>query len=147
MTRQTRISPNRTDVAAKVIEGEAILINLTTGMYYSSDGAGGMIWQLIETSRTIEEIADAVSAHYAVEPDRALADIQALAADLVAAGLVHVGDDAAPAEERPVAPLPDQRGPYQQPRLVGYDDMAQLLALDPPHPALASALSKPVVEG
>ena len=35
-----RFRVNTEEVAAKVIDGEAIIINLTTGVYYSMDGVG-----------------------------------------------------------------------------------------------------------
>ena len=40
----THLVPNVAEVAAKVMDGEAILINLANGMYYSMDGAGGFLW-------------------------------------------------------------------------------------------------------
>ena len=41
---QSRLKPNEEEVAAKVLDGEAILINLSNGAYYSTDKRGAFIW-------------------------------------------------------------------------------------------------------
>ncbi len=129
-----------------MMDGEAILINLSSGMYYSMDGAGGLMWQLVEGHASIEEIARTVSARYLVDLDRATADLLRLAAELVAAQLVLTSSAPAPEAPEAPAPPPSERSPYETPRLNAYHDMADLLALDPPHPGLASALSGPPSE-
>ncbi len=45
------LKPNDTHVAAKVFDGEAIIMNLTTGMYFSADKVGASVWELIEKGR------------------------------------------------------------------------------------------------
>ena len=146
LSSSTRLSPNAAEVAAKIMDGEAILINLSDGMYYSMDLAGGLVWQMIETHASVSEIVQSVSAHYTVEPDQAAADILQLAGELLAARLVLVCSDLS-SGERPAPPvLLVERSAYQAPHLNAYRDMAELLALDPPHPGLAHALSKPLPE-
>jgi hypothetical protein len=137
-----RLCPNREEVAAKVLDGEAILINLANGMYYSLDLAGGFAWQLIEAECTLDEIAEAVCLQYGVDAATAFADVRRLADDLLAAGLVHTSADRSGPRERPAAA--SERLPYEGLRLNAYHDMAELLALDPPHPGLANTLSAPL---
>ena len=36
------------EIAAKVMERDAILVNLANGMYYSLLGVGGLVWILVE---------------------------------------------------------------------------------------------------
>ncbi len=62
---------NSDEVAAQVIDGEAIIINLSNGMYYSLDGVGGEIWSLIVEGRTLEEVAAAIDRRYQVESTQA----------------------------------------------------------------------------
>ena len=38
-----RMQPNKEEVAAKVMDGEAILINLSNGIYYSMDKVGAVV--------------------------------------------------------------------------------------------------------
>ena len=137
-----RLCPNREEVAAKVLDGEAILINLSNGMYFSLDLAGGLVWQLIEAECTIGEIAETVCLHYDVDAGRAGADVRRLADDLIAASLVRTSAAPSSLRERPA--VAGERLLYEAPRLNAYYDMAELLALDPPHPGLADTLSKPL---
>ncbi len=130
-----RLAPKGQQVAAKVVDGEAVIINLANGVYYSMDKAGGLIWSMIEQARSLDAIADAVAAAYDVPPERARADVGQLAAELVAEDLVAATGDEVPAAGADPAP-PPQKLPYETPKLNVYRDMEELLALDPPMPGL-----------
>jgi hypothetical protein len=147
LSPDVRVSPNVSEVAAKIMDGEAILINLTDGMYYSMDHVGGLVWELVETGPSLREIVDAVTAHYETTPDRADADVRRLIQELLGAGLVRIGPAAAAAGTAPRREPPAARLAYEPPRLDAYSDMADLLALDPPHPLLTETLSKFPEEG
>ncbi len=130
-----RLTPKRQQVAAKVMDGEAVIINLANGVYYSMDKAGGLIWSMIEQARSFDGIADAVAAVYDVPPARAREDIEQLAAQLLAEDLVMAAGDEAPTQGADPAPTP-RKLPYETPKLNVYRDMEELLALDPPMPGL-----------
>lgn len=130
---EDRLRPNRDEVAAEVMDGEAILIHLSTGVYYSMDKVGGALWSLIETGATLAETVAALGARYDAAPERVAADVRRVAEELLAEKLVVVtGDDTVRAEGP--APAPAVRSPYEPPRLNAYRDMRALLALDPPIP-------------
>ena len=137
-----RVRPNTDEVAAKIMDGEAILINLTTGMYYSMDLVGGLVWELIEGEATVAEIEDAITVTYDAERPRVEADLQRLLDQLLEAGLVRLDSSGPGADAGARRQPPAPRLAYEPPRLNAYDDMAELLALDPPHPLLTSTLSK-----
>ncbi len=128
-----RLRPNEGQVAARVMDGEAIMINLSNGMYYSMDGVGGLIWEMIEGRHSLGEIAEAIAVHHEVLPEQAQVDLQLLVEELVQESLVQVADDRAPsgASQRPA---PRERTLYEPPQLTTYRDMGDLLALDPPTP-------------
>lgn len=128
-----RLQPNAKEVAAKVIDDEAILINLSTAVYYSMDGTGGRIWSLIEERHDLDTIAATLASEYAESPDRCRADLETLAAQLIEENLVLPAEDG-PADGGP-APMRPTR-PYTTPQLNVYRDMGDLLALDPPVPGL-----------
>lgn len=134
MTAQARFARDP-EVVGKVIDGEAIIINLATGMYYSADEVGGLIWTLFETGHSVDEAAAHVAARYQVEADQARADIERIALRLVEEGLVKQVDREADAVAVATAAPPERR-PYVAPSLEAYRDMKDLLALDPPMPAL-----------
>lgn len=132
---QSRLRRNEEDVAAKVMDGEAIIINLANGMYYSMDKVGGAIWAMIEESFSLEEMVAALSARYEVSPAQAQTDVERLAAELLQQKLVVVAENGAPRRDGhdPASP---SRLAYECPALHTYSDMGDLLALDPPVPAL-----------
>lgn len=134
------IEPNEQQVAAKVMDGEAILINLGTGTYYSIPSTGGFIWSRIEQKLSIEDIVCAVAAHYDVTRLQAESDVLRLGEELHAEGLVTVSTGAASSH----APQPSATSklPYQSPTLEKFTDMAEMFALDPPLPGLANTPPK-----
>ena len=130
-----RLCPNEGEVAAKVMDGEAVIINLASGTYYSMDKAGGLIWELIEGRHTLEEMVVAVVARYEVSSAQAQTDIERLLGELTDENLVIAADGEAPRVGNQPKEA-QQRQPYEAPRLNAYRDMADLLALDPPMPGL-----------
>jgi hypothetical protein len=134
----TRVAPNREEVSGKVLDGEAIIINVSTGKYYSMDGVGALAWSLLESGPTVSEIAQAIAASHAVPAATALDDVSRLVGQLLEEGLVVVGGDARGAGgSDAAAPAAPSGAPYARPVLNVYTDMADLLALDPPMPMLA----------
>jgi hypothetical protein len=134
-----RLQPNDEEVIGKVLDGEAIVINLATGSYYAIPDVGGVIWQAVEERRSLEEIAVRVSASYEVSVEQARVDVLALAERLMQERIVMLAadapaDDAAPEPTR--GPSPARRAPYAAPQLTAFSDMRNLLALDPPMPSL-----------
>ena len=130
-----RLTPNTNEVADEVIEGEAILINLASGIYYSMAGVGGVVWSLIAAGHRLEDVATTIAERYEVTPERAQADVQRVAAELVEHRLAVRCDGEAP--DRPTAtPAAASKLPYEEPSLIVYRDMGDLLALDPPAPGL-----------
>jgi len=136
LTLQSCLRPNEQEVAAKVMDGEAILINLSNGIYYSMDKVGGLIWEMIEGRQSLEKIVEGVVSRYDGSAERVRADVERIVAELVQENLVKVSDENLPLGESPSRNL-EQKLAYEPPRLNIYRDMGDLLALDPPMPELA----------
>ncbi len=135
MELNQRLEPVAEEVAAKVIDGEAILINLATGVYYSMDKAGALIWEMIAEKHSLQQIVAALVARYAVSTDQAEADLKRLADELLQENLVKLAENgAAPAGA--IASNGTEKVAYEAPILNIYRDMGDLLALDPPTPGL-----------
>jgi len=130
----TRLRPNDEEVIGKVLDGEAILINLATGSYYAIPDVGAFIWPAIEAQCSVEEIAVRVNATYDVSLEQARVDMLAFATRLMDEGIVTPASDAR--GDRPAPAPPPQRAPYAAPQLTVYSDMRNLLALDPPMPSV-----------
>jgi hypothetical protein len=74
------------------IEGEAIILNLDSGVYYGLNPVGARIWDLIQVPRTVREVRDAVLNEYEVEPMRFEHELMALLRELETEGLIEVND-------------------------------------------------------
>jgi len=135
MTPHDLLRPNEAEVAAKVLEGEAIIINLSNGTYYSMDKVGGLVWEMIEHGQDLEATVAAITTRYEVSPEQAQADVQRLAGELMQENLVIMSDKPPVPGERQES-VDGQRLPYEPPKLNIYRDMSDLLALDPPMPSL-----------
>lgn len=128
-----RYEVNGDDVAGKVIDGEAIIINLKTGAYYSLDGTGGEVWSLVETRHDVAEIVAYMAERYGIDEDRCRSDVERLIDQLVEENLVRPTGSGTEAEATPDFP---PAGSFESPSLEVYRDMGDLLALDPPVPGL-----------
>lgn len=134
----TRVRPNKEAVAAKVLDGEAIMINLAKGTYYSLDEVGTLVWELIEREHTLGHITEVITRRFQVSPEAAGTDVQRLVEEMLDEGIVVRVDekerqDAAP----PMSESESRKLAYRPPELSIYRDMADLLALEPPTPGAA----------
>lgn len=80
------------DHASCELGGEAVLLDLTTGVYYGLDPVGTHVWRLLQQSRTVAELRDLVVDEFDVEAERCEGDLAAFLASLDAHGLLRSGD-------------------------------------------------------
>ena len=73
----------------EVVEGEAIVINVDTGSYYSLDEVGTIFWEMLDGRRTLSEIGSHIAGRYEVEAAMVTDDLVELATDLVTEHLVE----------------------------------------------------------
>lgn len=129
-----RYQVNEVEVADKVIEGEAVMINLANGTYYSMDGTGAAVWELLTQHHNLAEIAGELSRNYRIEAEPVFAELATLLDELLDERLLL------PTDRKPNAPLATSpvlsSEPYAAPQLNTYRDMGDMLALDPPMPGL-----------
>jgi Coenzyme PQQ synthesis protein D (PqqD) len=123
------------EVASKVIDGEAIIINLANGVYYSMDKAGAFIWDLLQAGHTLEAVTTAITRRYDVAREQAESNVRDLVQELVKENLVVSTENGAAAPTEGEVEQ-QEKMPYETPRLNIYRDMGDLLALDPPVPGL-----------
>ena len=117
-------------VAGEIIDGEAIILHLPRGHYYSSDGSGAFIWAAVELRIPAADIASRLAEAFAIAPAEAEAAVKQFLDDLAGHDLVRpCGAGKTPGD---AAALPEG-GVYAPPRLEIYTDMQDLLLLDPIH--------------
>ena len=78
------------DTLFRQIEGESVILSLKTQAYYGLDPVGTRMWNLLATSRSIQEAYDQLLEEYDVEPGTLRADISELIGKLVDRGLIQV---------------------------------------------------------
>jgi hypothetical protein len=135
MFGETLYRVNSPSVIGEVLDGEAIIVNLDSGAYYSLDGAGAEVWPAAQAGATLADLVDLVAAKYDGEAETIAAGIAALVEELVTENLLvahgTAGDRSAVLYA--AAPPDGNRPPFVKPVLQKYTDMADLLLLDPIH--------------
>lgn len=78
------------DVVFRELDGEAVLLNLQTGVYFGLNEMGTRIWDLIQQDGSLAKTADAIEVEYDVARETLEGDLLALIGELASKGLVHV---------------------------------------------------------
>lgn len=94
LTEKDHISLRTTIVAAKEqiscdLLGEAVILDLKSGIYYGLDEVGARIWALLQEPRQVNEILNALLEEYDVDLPRCEIDLIGLLRQLRAVGLVE----------------------------------------------------------
>jgi hypothetical protein len=76
-------------VITRELDGETILLNLDTGIYFGLDKVGTDVWRAILAAGTLEEALGRVQSEYDVEPGVLRTDFVRLVDELLAKGLLQ----------------------------------------------------------
>jgi coenzyme PQQ synthesis protein D (PqqD) len=69
-------------VTSAEVHGEAVLLDLRRGKYYSMNRTGAAVWELLSEPRTPSELHDALLERFDVEADALSGDLRDLLDDL-----------------------------------------------------------------
>ena len=131
-------------VSAERVEGDVIAVNLRTGAYFSLSGPAADVWTAA-TSGMRDWMGTLDSAYGTTVPRE---QVDAFLASCEEHGLIEpmALDADAPSPAEPLACLPDDwpRGAWRAPVLEAFDDLQDLILVDPIHDA--SALGWPRIE-
>ena len=75
-------------VVFRLLDGEAVLVNLKNGTNYGLDEVGTRMWQLITTSDSVQAAMDVLIEEYDVTPENLEKDINRLITELKNQGLL-----------------------------------------------------------
>ena len=89
MLDRTTLSPSP-DVQSTSMEDETVLLDLSTGRYYTLNRLGSIIWEHCTGHSTISDIHAVLCDRFEVSSDRALDDLVALINQLVKDGLLQL---------------------------------------------------------
>lgn len=132
-------------VLSETVDGEAIIVNLDSGAYYSLLGIGAEIWGLLEEGASLGTLLSWVGEHYAGTPQQIAAGVTALIEELLAEQLLAPGTASGTVPDPTATPLPADRPPFINPELEKFTDMAELLLLDPIHEVDAEGWPHPAI--
>jgi hypothetical protein len=128
---------NTPAIVSDIIDGEAVILNLLTGNYYSLEGAGAEIWDLLVRGLAISEVAETLAGRYGLSIGEIEPAIQGLMSELEAEELVSqvevLDRDANSAFIMSDVAKPNPGLVFETPKLVKYTDLQDLLLLDPIH--------------
>jgi hypothetical protein len=108
---------------------EVVLANYASGIYYNLDGTGAQIWLGIQAGKTVDQIIDGFSA--TAGADRSVVDqvVWTFVDRLLREGIIMPGSPASSSKDW----SPVMSGEFLVPQLERFDDLRDLLLLDPIH--------------
>ena len=118
------------------LDDDVIAIHLETGMYYAFDGVAADCWAAVAAGTSVDEIADALVGRFALDGAAARSDVAEFVAGLTAEQLVVDATDPSADDVAAwvAAYANDARAiTYTAPTVQRYDDLDDLLMLDPIH--------------
>lgn len=76
------------EVVARTVGDEAILLDLSTGTYFTLNAVGTVVWRGLEAGHSVDEIVAAVLSEFDAAESVVREDVHALLHDLASNGLV-----------------------------------------------------------
>ena len=80
-----------TGVVFRELDGEAVILNLDSGMYFGLDRVGTRIWQICRTHGSLRAVWQAMQDEFDAPPDELQTDLLAFVDELSSNGLVALG--------------------------------------------------------
>ncbi|MBI2818954.1 MAG: PqqD family protein [Acidobacteria bacterium] len=77
------------DVVFRELDGEAVLLNLASGIYFGLNEVGTRIWTLLGQDGALQRVFDAMKQQYDVVPERLEKDLLELVEQMYSKGLVQ----------------------------------------------------------
>jgi hypothetical protein len=115
----------------ETIDGETIVIHLATGTYYCLRGSGSVIWNAIASGTTRDLIVAGLESAYEAPPGEIATATDAFLSELEAEQLIAHGNGSEPVG-KPIM-SPQTRSAFEEPQLAKYDDLQDIILLDPVH--------------
>lgn len=78
-------------VLFRELAGEAVLLNLESGVYYGLDSVGTRVWALVASGQPVSTVCATLLEEYDVEAETLERDVLTLVTDLCAKGLLIPG--------------------------------------------------------
>ncbi|HUS20088.1 MAG TPA: PqqD family protein [Terriglobales bacterium] len=92
INRHSKVTVTPDQVSSEV-SGEIIILQVKDGMYFGLDDVGAVVWQAIQTPRTVDEIVNTMMGEFEVDREKCQADVCALLEQMAAAKLVSIENE------------------------------------------------------
>ncbi|WP_036477737.1 PqqD family peptide modification chaperone [Myxosarcina sp. GI1] len=79
---------------AAEMDGELLILNSNSGIYYGLNPIGQTVWNLIQQPKTFAEVRDAILTKYEVSSERCQSDLLSLLEQLQSKGLILISNEA-----------------------------------------------------
>lgn len=122
---------NRPEVIDENFEDEYVIVNLNTGVYYTLNETGGLIWDMLAQNMSRAAILETLQNTFDANPESIVANAETLLDTLEREQLIVRSGDT-PQSSIPHS-VPGERRAYSAPELEKFTDMEALLLLDPIH--------------
>ena len=94
MNERATTYPIRSEhVTWKALEGESVLLNLETGVYFSLNETGTAAWELFDGATSLATVGEALCARFNVSAEHVRQDLFELTQTLLEEGLVKIRED------------------------------------------------------
>lgn len=74
------------------LEGEAVILNLKSGLYHGLNPVGKRVWELVQQPTKVDAIRDTLTVEYDVDAQTCTRDLLVVLEELLGAGLIEVRD-------------------------------------------------------
>ena len=81
------------DQISRDLDGEAVILNMKSGIYCGLNEVGARIWQLIQEPKSAKGVLNTLLEEYNVEADRCESEVLALLQEMSDNGLIEVTDE------------------------------------------------------
>lgn len=133
-TMQTahRFRLNEPSVVHETIDGEAVIINLESGTYYSLNRAGAELWEGLAAGASVDDLLAFFGERYEASPAAIAQEVTRLLDELQLEQLIV--PDEQTGSSTPMLQLEGAaKQPFELGRLEKFSDVTELLLLDPVH--------------
>ncbi|MCF6171944.1 MAG: PqqD family protein [Bacteroidales bacterium] len=133
MELAAKLKVNTPNVVHETIDGEAILLDLKTGNYFSLDGSAALIWEFIDKTGNWAEAVNLMTSANKAQKDNISASVKGFVEKLVEENLLVKTDGTGADAGELTGQLSEAAKNFKPPVVNKYSDMQDLLLLDPIH--------------
>jgi hypothetical protein len=139
---EPRLRINSENVVHETIDGEVIIIDLSSGSYFSLSGSGPAIWEALGGGgATAAEVGESLGYRYEAPAEEIASAVSGLLDELGSNNLIASAETASKVGPGPAPGA--GREPFVAPKFERYNDMRDYFLLDPIHEVGPEGWPKP----